>query len=102
MPARKLPPLLAGGSYSCPPLAAIEFTPPDLERELKGETTAMLRVKLANEVGLEIPLRAYQLQMLMSALMRTFPNQAVANLRLREEQEKREQEEGRPVGARQS
>ncbi len=102
MPARKLPPLLAGGGFTCPASAPADFTPPDLERELKGETTAMLRVKLANEVGLEIPLRAYQMQMLMSALMRIFPNQAMANLRLREEQEKREQEEGCPRGARQS
>lgn len=94
MPGRKLPPLLAGGCYMCPPMSNIEVTPPDLEREVRGETTAMFRVRLSNEVMLEIPVRAFQLQMLMSSLMRTFPQQAMANLRLCIEQEQEDDDAG--------
>lgn len=99
MTGRKLPPLLVGGCYTCPPLVDIGFSQPDLELELKGEATAMLRLKLSTEVSLEIPLRAFQLQMLMSALMRTFPQQALANLRLCEEQEEDQPGPGRTRGA---
>lgn len=99
MTGRKLPPLLAGGCYTCPALVDVEFSQPDLERELAGETTAMLRLKLSNEVGFEIPLRAFQLQMLMSSLMRAFPQQALANLRLCAEQEEDQPGPGRTRGA---
>lgn len=100
MTARKLPPLLAGGCYICPPLSNVDFIPPDLEREIKGETTSILRVTLSNEVKLEIPIRAFQLQMLMSSLMRAFPQQAMANLRLCEEQDGAQSGPGRSRGAR--
>jgi hypothetical protein len=99
MPVRKLPPLLVGGSYTCPPLSNVDFTPPDLARELKGETTASLRVRLSNEVALEMPVRAFQLQMLMASLMRAFPQQALANLRFSEEEEGAEGGPGRTRGA---
>lgn len=100
MTVRKLPPLLAGARYGCPPLASLAFTPPDLARELRGETTSVLRLELSNEVGLEVPLRAYQLQMLMSSLMRTFPQQAMANLRLCEAEERAQGGSGRTRRAR--
>ena len=87
MTGRKLPPLLAGACYTGPQLGDVDFTAPDLARELKGEATAELRLMLANEVSLAFPMRAFQLQMLMSSLMRTFPQQALANLRFCEEQE---------------
>lgn len=87
MTGRKLPPLLAGACYTGPQLGDVDFTPPELERELKGEATAVLRLTLANEVSLAFPLRAFQLQMLMSGLMRAFPQQALANIRFCAEQE---------------
>ena len=102
MPGRKLPPLLVGGCYMCPPLSSIDFTPPDLEREVRGETTAMFRIRLSNEVNLEIPVRAFQLQMLMSSLMRAFPQQALANLRLCQEEETAESGPDRSHSARKS
>ena len=87
MTGRKLPPLLAGGWYTCPPLTDLDFTPPDLDRELTGEATSLLRLTLSNEVNLEVPLRMFQLQMLICSLMRAFPQQALANLMLCGEQE---------------
>jgi hypothetical protein len=86
MTGRKLPPLLVGGCYEGPPLCDIDFTPPDLEREIRGEATAVLRLSLTNDVRLSFPLRAFQLQMLMCSLMRMFPQQALANLRIPEEE----------------
>ncbi len=82
MTGRNLPPLLAGASYRCPLLGNVEFTPPDIARELRGEATALLRLQFANGTGLEVPLRAFQLQMLMGSLMAAFPQQALAQIRL--------------------
>ncbi len=87
MTGRKLPPLLAGADYECPPLNSLDFTAPDIARELRGEATSLLRLGFTNEVGLRIPIRAFQLQMLMCSLIRTFPQQALLNLRLYEEAE---------------
>jgi len=85
MTGRKLPPLLAGAEYECPALNSLNFTAPDIARELRGEATSLLQLGFTNEVNLRIPLRAFQLQMLMCALIRTFPQQALLNLRLFEE-----------------
>ena len=87
MSGRNLPPLLAGASYRCPPLGNIEFTAPDIARELKGEATATLRLQLANGTELAVPMRAFQLQMLMGSLMKAFPQQALVQLRLCVEEE---------------
>ena len=81
MTGRNLPPLLAGASYRCPVLGSVEFTPPDIARELRGEATAQLRLQFANGTALEVPLRAFQLQMLMGSLMKAFPQQALVQLR---------------------
>ncbi|MFN4140856.1 hypothetical protein [Aestuariivirga sp.] len=81
MTARKLPPLLVGVSYRSPLLTAADFSGPDLARELAGEVTAVLRLRFANGTELEVPARAFQLQMLMGSLMRSFPQQALAQLR---------------------
>ena len=78
MTGRKLPPLLVGRCYTCPPLGNVDVTPPDLDREIKGETTGVLRLTTANGVSLAFPVRAFQLQMLMASLMRAFPQQARA------------------------
>ena len=103
MTGRKLPPLLAGAEYECPPLNSLDFTAPDIARELRGEATSLLRLGFTNEVGLRIPIRAFQLQMLMCSLIRTFPQQALLNLRLYEEAEDAEVEpagsEGKAEGA---
>ena len=81
MTARKLPPLLVGVSYRAPPLSAADFQKPDLERELIGEATALLILRFANGIEVEVPARAHQLHMLMGNLMRSFPQQALAQLR---------------------
>jgi len=62
-------------------LSNVDFTAPDIERELQGEATSLLRLTFANETGIEVPVRAFQLQMLMGSLMRIFPQQALAQLR---------------------
>lgn len=81
MTARKLPPLLVGEVYKSPPLHSMDFTAPDIEREMQGEATSLLRLKFVNETGVDVPVRAFQLQMLMGSLMRAFPQQALAQLR---------------------
>lgn len=82
MTGRNLPPLLEGASYRCPVLGSVAFTPPDIARELRGEATAQLRLQCANGTALEVPLRAFQLQMLMGSLMKAFPQQALVQLRV--------------------
>ena len=82
MTGRNLPPLMAGASYQTPSASGLDFTMPDIARELRGEATALLKLNLANGTGLEVPVRAFQLQMLMSSLMRASPQQALTNLRL--------------------
>ena len=81
MTGRRLQPLAVGEVYGCPLLCNVEFTSPDLERELQGEATALLRLTFANDTAIEAPVRAYQLQMLMGNLMRAFPQQALVQLR---------------------
>lgn len=85
MTGRKLPPLVVGADYECPPLNSLGFTAPDIARELRGEATSVLQLGFTNEVGLRIPVRAFQLQMLMCSLIRIFPQQALMNLRLHED-----------------
>lgn len=87
MTGRNLPPLLAGATYMCPLLGNVEFTPPDISRELQGEATVLLRLSLASGVVLEVPMRAFQLQMLMGSLMKTFPQQALTQLRFYAEED---------------
>jgi hypothetical protein len=100
MTGRNLPPLLVGRCYTGPPLGNVDVTPPDLDREIKGETTGELRLTTANGVSLAFPVRAFQLQMLMASLMRAFPQQARLNLRLGEEWSGTEDGSGRTRGAR--
>jgi hypothetical protein len=102
MTGQKLPPLLVGRCYTCPPLGNVDVTPPDLNREIKGETTGVLRLTMANGVSFAFPVRAFQLQMLMASLMRAFPQQARVNLRLCEEWSGSEGGSGRRRGARKS
>jgi hypothetical protein len=102
MTGRKLPPLLVGRCYTCPPLGNVDVTPPDLDREINGETTGVLRLTTTNGVSLAFPVRAFQLQMLMASLMRAFPQQARVNLRLCEERSGSDNASDRTRGARKS
>jgi hypothetical protein len=102
MTGRKLPPLLVGRCYTCPPLGNADVTPPELDREVNGETTGVLRLTTTNGVSLAFPVRAFQLQMLMGSLMRAFPQQARLNLRLCEEPSGSDDASDRPRGARKS
>ena len=99
MSGRKLPPLLVGRCYTCPPVGNADVTPPDLDREIRGEITGVLRLTMSNGVSLAFPVRAIHLQRLMASLMRAFPQQAKVNLRLCEEQNARESGPGRTRGA---
>lgn len=100
MRGRKLPPLLVGTRYQCPALQAIEFTAPDLASEVRGEATAVIGLTLANETHFESPVRAFLLHMLMASLIRAFPQQALATLRLGHEPDGSEDGPGQAKGAR--
>ena len=73
-----LPALLAGTIYRTRGFEYLEFSSAKLHREVSGEDTAILRLRLANNTTLEIPISDEDLQHHMRVLMTAYPKQAMA------------------------
>ena len=77
MSRRFLPPLEVGTTYRARDFESFEFSRQSLHQTLTGEDIAILRLLLANETKLEIPVSDEDLKLLMRNLMESFPADAV-------------------------
>lgn len=81
MPPRNLPPLEAGSVYRAREFESLEFSAQSLHRQMTGEDTAILRLRLANATTLEIPLTDEALQAHMRLLIAAYPANALEFLK---------------------
>ncbi len=77
MTRKKLPPLEVDQTYRVQDFEEFEFVAESSWRNLTGEDTAIVRVRLSNATIFEIPAKTQSLKDLMGTLVEAFPSEAI-------------------------